>query len=228
MPDAGPRAARPPVSLRRVRLVQPCRRREARARLGERRPEVCQAVVRMRAPSLPRQCQPLDESGAVVVDHSGGTEGALEWDPERRGFDDSEQSGAPPTLQGSFEEEPRYTDLTGARQADRLSLDDPRFRDDVADLGAALHGRPKDTLRRGALGWTLIRMPPLGLSRGRPTASKGPGCPLSRSQPVSAGQLGRKTVEPGVTGAVRSQPAWPQRAEAVLSPKDGAACARLR
>lgn len=74
------------------------------------------------------------------------TEGALEWDPERRGFDDSEQSAAPPTLQGIFEEEPRYTDRTGARQADRLSLDDPRFRDNVADLGAALHGRPKDEL----------------------------------------------------------------------------------
>jgi WD40 repeat protein len=74
------------------------------------------------------------------------TEGTLEWDPEKHGFDDSEQSAAPPTLQSVFEEEPRYTDLTWARQADRLSLEDPRFRDDVADLGAALHGRPKDEL----------------------------------------------------------------------------------
>jgi WD40 repeat protein len=52
----------------------------------------------------------------------------------------------PAPLRDAFPSEPRYLDLRWARQAQELSLRDPRMRDAVADLAAPLHGRPKDEL----------------------------------------------------------------------------------
>ena len=74
------------------------------------------------------------------------TDGVVVWDLGRRDFVGSELNAMPSTIRGVFREEPRYTDLTWARKADNLSLSDPRFRSDVADIAAALHGRPKDEL----------------------------------------------------------------------------------
>jgi WD40 repeat protein len=51
----------------------------------------------------------------------------------------------PAALAGAFEE-PRHVDLRWARDEEELSSSDPRFRDAVADLAAALHDRPKDDL----------------------------------------------------------------------------------
>jgi WD40 repeat protein len=51
----------------------------------------------------------------------------------------------PGALAGAFEE-PRHVDLRWARDEEQLSSGDPRFLDAVADLAAALHGRPKDDL----------------------------------------------------------------------------------
>ena len=51
------------------------------------------------------------------------------------------------TLAGAFAEEPRWIDLRwAARDAGDLSLRNPLFRDAVAEVGAPLHGRPKDEL----------------------------------------------------------------------------------
>lgn len=52
----------------------------------------------------------------------------------------------PPSLRGKLEDEPRYVDLRWARHEENLSLADGRFRDNIADLAAALHHRSKDDL----------------------------------------------------------------------------------
>jgi WD40 repeat protein len=46
----------------------------------------------------------------------------------------------------AFDEEPLWLDLRWARSETDLSLEHPRFRDAVAELAAALHGRSKDAL----------------------------------------------------------------------------------
>ena len=52
----------------------------------------------------------------------------------------------PRALSGTFRDEPRYVDLRFARDLEPLSLRDPRFRNAVADLAAAIHEHPKDEL----------------------------------------------------------------------------------
>jgi WD domain, G-beta repeat len=49
----------------------------------------------------------------------------------------------PEALRTAFPEEPRYVDLRWAQGRERLTLDDDRFRENVADLAATLHRRPK-------------------------------------------------------------------------------------
>jgi WD40 repeat protein len=74
------------------------------------------------------------------------TDGELVWDEATRDFDWTRTTALPPSLKGIFDEEPRYIDLRWARNEEHLSLDDPRFRDGVADLSAPLHGQAKDEL----------------------------------------------------------------------------------
>ncbi len=74
------------------------------------------------------------------------TAGELHWDPEARDFDWERTDAVPRALSGAFGDEPRYVDLRFARDLEPLSLRDPRFRDAVADLAAAIHERPKDEL----------------------------------------------------------------------------------
>ena len=74
------------------------------------------------------------------------TAGELHWDPEARDFDWERTDAVPRALSGAFLDEPRYVDLRFARDLEPLSLRDPRFRDAVADLAAAIHERPKDEL----------------------------------------------------------------------------------
>jgi WD40 repeat protein len=74
------------------------------------------------------------------------TDGSIEWDSTAGDFDWERTTALPPALRGSFEEEPRYGDLSWARDEIQLSLDHPTFRGNVADLAATLHGRAKDEL----------------------------------------------------------------------------------
>jgi len=74
------------------------------------------------------------------------TNGELLWDEAAGDFDWTRTTALPPSLKGVLHDEPRYIDLRWARHQEHLSLDDPRFRDGVADLSAPLHGRAKDEL----------------------------------------------------------------------------------
>jgi WD40 repeat protein len=74
------------------------------------------------------------------------TESELAWSAASGDFEVDAHGPLPPALRGAFHEEPRWTDLRFAKQADQLALDHPQFSDSVADLAAALHGRPKDEI----------------------------------------------------------------------------------
>ncbi len=74
------------------------------------------------------------------------TEGTIVWDHAARDFDWSQTTALPEQLRGAFAEEPRYVDLRWARTAEKLSLDDPRFRDAIATLAAPLHHTSKEAL----------------------------------------------------------------------------------
>lgn len=74
------------------------------------------------------------------------TEGNLQWDLDRNDFEWSKTNSLPPNLKSYFRDEPLYLDLRWVRTADHLSLREHRLQDAIADLAAALHGRPKDEL----------------------------------------------------------------------------------
>jgi WD40 repeat protein len=69
------------------------------------------------------------------------TDGTFRWA-------DSDVAGdaVPPSLQGVFEDEPRWVDLRFARTETQLDLRHARFRDAVADIAAAVRGVAKDEL----------------------------------------------------------------------------------
>ena len=74
------------------------------------------------------------------------TQGEAEWDDERNTFDAQRSSAIPPALLAAFAQEPRHLDLRWATNEEKLTLRHPRFRDAVAELAAAVHGRSKDEL----------------------------------------------------------------------------------
>jgi WD40 repeat protein len=74
------------------------------------------------------------------------TGGDIGWDRGSGDFDWTRTTCLPPSLRGVFSEEPRFIDLRWARETEQLSLQNPRFRDAVADLAAPMHGRAKDDL----------------------------------------------------------------------------------
>jgi WD40 repeat protein len=74
------------------------------------------------------------------------TSGDLAWDPGRNAFDAAASSSLPSVLMAAFAEEPLYLDLRWAQGVAQPSLHDPRFRDAVATIAAAVTGRPKDAL----------------------------------------------------------------------------------
>jgi acyl carrier protein len=71
------------------------------------------------------------------------TDGDVVWESGASDFDRTRTTALSDVLRGAFGEEPRYVDLRWARGRERLTLDDDRFREDVADIAATLHGRPK-------------------------------------------------------------------------------------
>jgi WD40 repeat protein len=95
----------------------------------------------------------VDKEMKWWLDHRGTdrilivlTSGEAEWDDARNTFDGDRSTAIPPLLRQAFAEEPRYLDLRWATREDQLSLRSPQFRDAVAELAAALHGRSKDEL----------------------------------------------------------------------------------
>ncbi len=74
------------------------------------------------------------------------TDGTVAWDGRTADFDWAKTTALPPSLRGAFREEPRWINLGWAREEADVSLNNPRFRDAVADLAAKLHNRDKDEL----------------------------------------------------------------------------------
>lgn len=77
------------------------------------------------------------------------TDGTWTWDPVAGDFawDDPEQvTAVHPALRGVFREEPRHVDMSWARAEAQLTLRNARFRDQVAELAAPMHGVTKDEL----------------------------------------------------------------------------------
>ena len=61
-------------------------------------------------------------------------------------FDWPATTALSPAVSGCFAEEPRHIDMRWARSEVQLDLTDGRFRDQIADLAAPVHGLPKDEL----------------------------------------------------------------------------------
>jgi len=74
------------------------------------------------------------------------TDGTAQWDDAANDFDWSRTTALPQELRGRFSHEPLYVDLRWAKAEGQLSVDHPRFRDAVVDIGASLLGIPKDEL----------------------------------------------------------------------------------
>jgi hypothetical protein len=74
------------------------------------------------------------------------TDGTLTWDASRGGFDPLMSDAVPARLLSTFTEEPLYVDMRWAREATNLSLHDPRFLNQIADIAAPLHHKPKAEL----------------------------------------------------------------------------------
>ena len=71
------------------------------------------------------------------------TDGEVVWEQGAHDFDWARTTALPEALRAAFSEEPRHVDLRWAHGLERLTLDDDRFSENVADLAATLHGRPK-------------------------------------------------------------------------------------
>lgn len=76
------------------------------------------------------------------------TDGVIRWDDAAGDFDWSATDALPEELRGWFPHEPLWVDLSWTRgnNPSDLTLRHGRFRDDVATLAAALHGRPKEQI----------------------------------------------------------------------------------
>ncbi len=75
------------------------------------------------------------------------SDGTIEWVDDRSDFDWDVTDSLHPVLQGVFRSEPLYLDLRWARTAPDLSLREPRFRSQIAELAAPIHGRAPDDLQ---------------------------------------------------------------------------------
>lgn len=74
------------------------------------------------------------------------TDGTWAWDEELGGFDPVLTTAVPAALAVAFSEEPRHLDMVWAREDEHLDLHNARFRDQVAELAAPMHGKAKDEL----------------------------------------------------------------------------------
>jgi len=75
------------------------------------------------------------------------SDGEIEWDAAAGRFDAARTTALPPRLHhGVFTHEPLWVDVRGAGTLEDLSLQNPYFREKVADLAATIHGRSKEEL----------------------------------------------------------------------------------
>lgn len=74
------------------------------------------------------------------------TDGKIEWDDFSKDFNWKTTTALPDTLKGRFDEEPLYSHLEWAREAEDLSLRNPRFLEEVGRIGAKLHNKPTDMM----------------------------------------------------------------------------------
>jgi WD40 repeat protein len=74
------------------------------------------------------------------------TDGDIAWNAQSGDFDWDATTAVPEVLHGRFANEPLYVDFRWARTEEHLSLRDPRFREGIADIAAAIAGRDKDEL----------------------------------------------------------------------------------
>ena len=84
--------------------------------------------------------KPVDRLLVVVTD------GTVVWDDEAGDIDLERSTALHPALAGAFTHEPRLTDLRWVDDDGDLTLSNPAFVEAVADVGAAVHGVPKETL----------------------------------------------------------------------------------
>jgi WD40 repeat protein len=74
------------------------------------------------------------------------TDGDLVWDDSSGDVDWEKTNALPSALRGAFAEEPRWVDLRWLRDADQVAETNPRLRECVADIAAAVRQMPKDML----------------------------------------------------------------------------------
>ncbi|MEV5541499.1 hypothetical protein AB0L13_32100 [Saccharopolyspora shandongensis] len=72
------------------------------------------------------------------------TSGEFAWDEATQDVDRLRSTAVPPTLIGAFREEPRWVNLRWVRAPEQADRADPRMRECVADIAAAIRGIPKD------------------------------------------------------------------------------------
>ena len=95
-------------------------------------------------------------------------EGTLGWDRFRNDFSDASDC-VPAPLRGAFREEPRWSDLSWFDATGSSGTADPRFRERVADLAAAIREVPRDQLlgedvAQHRRSWLLAKLAISGLS----------------------------------------------------------------
>jgi WD40 repeat protein len=73
------------------------------------------------------------------------TDGEVVWDVAGR-LDTERTTALPPALRDGLVEEPRWVDLRWLHDAEQVAQANPRLRESVADVAAALRGVPKDAL----------------------------------------------------------------------------------
>jgi hypothetical protein len=73
------------------------------------------------------------------------TDGEFAWD-DGAGHGDEATAALPPALRGAFVEEPRWVDLRWLHEVDQVDQSNPRLRECVADVAAAVREVPKDVL----------------------------------------------------------------------------------
>jgi WD40 repeat protein len=74
------------------------------------------------------------------------TDGEIAWAEEAKDFDWARTTAMPLALTGCFIEEPRHVDMRWAGNEDQLDLTNGRFRDQIAELSAPIHGVRKDDI----------------------------------------------------------------------------------
>ena len=72
--------------------------------------------------------------------------GELKWSDELQAFDMGVSTALPPALANAFSEEPLFVDMRWVEAEERISIRDPRLKNQFAEVAAPMHGVSKDVL----------------------------------------------------------------------------------